>query len=52
MMRKHYVSPCSLLILSAGPVGPNVGSGNGGAELQPDELTPDEQEDLENGGGW
>lgn len=52
MRRKHYVSPCVLLILSAGPVGPNVGSGNGGAELQPDELTPDEQEDLENGGGW
>ena len=49
-MRKSYVTP-SILLLPLQNVGPNIGSGNGDAEIQP-ELTPDELEDLENGGGW
>ena len=49
-MRKSYVTP-SILLLPMQFVGPNIGSGNGAAEIQPD-LTPDELEDLENGGGW
>lgn len=49
-MKKSYVTP-SILLLPMQMVGPNIGSGNGGAELQP-ELTPDEREDLETGGGW
>lgn len=49
-MRKIYVTPC-VLLLPMQIVGPNVGSGPGDAEIQP-ELTPEELEDLENGGGW
>lgn len=49
-MRKSYETP-SILLLPMQIVGPNIGSGNGDAEIQP-ELTPDELEDLENGGGW
>ena len=51
-MKKNYVTPGLVLIPLAGVVGPNVGSPEkGDADLQP-ELTPDEQNDLENGGGW
>lgn len=50
-MRKSYVTP-SILLLPLQMVGPNIGSPDGGdAEIQP-ELTPEELEDLENGGGW
>ena len=47
-MRKSYVTP-SILLLPL-QIGPNIGSGKGDAELQP-ELTPEELEDLETG-GW
>lgn len=51
-MKKNYVTPGLVLIPLAGVVGPNVGSPEkGDADLQP-ELTPDEQNELENGGGW
>lgn len=50
-MRKSYVTP-SILLLPLKIAGPNIGSPEkGGAEIQP-ELTPEELEDLENGGGW
>ncbi len=50
-MRKSYVTP-SILLLPLQIVGPNIGSPDGGdADLQP-ELTPEELEELENGGGW
>ncbi|WP_279113710.1 hypothetical protein [Hoylesella timonensis] len=49
-MKKSYVTP-SILLLPMQMVGPNIGSGKGDAELQP-ELTPGEREDLETGGGW
>ena len=49
-MRKSYVTP-SILLLPLQIVGPNIGSGNGDAEIQP-ELTSEELEDLENVGGW
>lgn len=49
-MKKSYVTP-SILLLPMQMVGPNIGSGNDDAELQP-ELTPGEREDLETGGGW
>lgn len=51
-MKKNYITPGLMLIPVVGNVGPNVGSPNGNdADLQP-ELSPDEQDDLENGGGW
>ncbi len=49
-MRKSYVTP-SILLLPLQNVGPNIGSGKGDADLQP-ELTPEELDELENGGGW
>ena len=49
-MRKSYVTP-SILLLPLQNVGPNSGSGKGDADLQP-ELTPEELDELENGGGW
>ncbi len=48
-MRKSYETP-SILLLPMQIVGPNIGSGKGDAELQP-ELPPEELDDLENG-GW
>jgi hypothetical protein len=52
VMKKNYITPGLMLIPVVGNVGPNVGSPNGNdADLQP-ELSPDEQDDLENGGGW
>ena len=36
-MKKSYLSPSILVLASQGFVGPNIGSGDDGAELQPDE---------------
>lgn len=36
-MKKPYLSPSILVLASQGFIGPNIGSGDDGAELQPDE---------------
>lgn len=40
-MKKPYFSPSILVLASQGYVGPNIGSGDDGAELQPEENDDD-----------
>ncbi len=40
-MKKPYFSPSILVLASQGNAGPNIGSGDDGAELQPEENDDD-----------
>ena len=41
-MKKTYFPPSILVLASQGFVGPNIGSGDDGAELQPEEKDNDD----------
>lgn len=41
-MKKTYFPPSVLVLASQGNVGPNIGSGDDGAELQPEENDDDD----------
>ncbi|MFQ7113220.1 hypothetical protein [Hallella bergensis] len=49
-MKKPYFSPSILVLASQGNVGPNIGSGDDDAELQPDEN--DNNEDPAQPAKW
>lgn len=48
--KKKYVAPSLMVTRVSALIGPNAGSPNNGAEVQPDDSKT--IEDLENGAGW
>ncbi len=51
-MKKNYISPSALVLASQGPVGPNIGSDDEGAELQPETNQNDDNTTPAKWSGW
>ena len=51
-MKKNYISPGALVLASQAPVGPNIGSGKDGAELQPETNENDDNTTPAKWSGW
>lgn len=51
-MKKNYISPSALVLASQAPVGPNIGSGDDGAELQPETNQNDDNTTPAKWSGW
>ncbi|PVX58633.1 hypothetical protein [Hallella colorans] len=51
-MKKNYISPSAIVLASQAFVGPNIGSGDDDAELQPETNENDDNTTPAKWSGW